>query len=100
MGGPAREYRVCRSLKHAQLRSVLANPHIRSPVAASTAELWYDVYSLRMAPLAGVQAEGRMTRVFGILKRVQSIVKPGLQAVGMAISHLTKPTAHGPVLAT
>lgn len=36
----------------------------------------------------------------GILKRVQSIVKRGLQAVGTAISRLTKPIGHGPVLGT
>ena len=38
--------------------------------------------------------------MFGILKCVQSIVKRGLQAVGTAISRVTKPLAHGPTLGT
>ncbi len=38
--------------------------------------------------------------VFGILKRVQPIVKRGLQAISAAISRLTKPRAHGPVVGT
>src|SRR5919199_284801 len=38
--------------------------------------------------------------VFGIVKWVQSIVKRGLQAFSTAISHVTKPIAHGPVLGT
>ena len=38
--------------------------------------------------------------MFGILKRVQSIVKRGLQAVGTTISRLTKPIVHSPALGT
>ena len=38
--------------------------------------------------------------MFGILKRVQSIVKRGLQAISTAISRMTKPIAHGPALST
>ncbi len=38
--------------------------------------------------------------MFGILKRVQSIVKRGLQAVSTAISRATKPIPHGRVLST
>ena len=36
--------------------------------------------------------------MFGILRRIQSIVNRGLQAVGSAISRVTKPMAHGPWL--
>ena len=38
--------------------------------------------------------------MFGILKRVQSLVKRGLQALTTTISHLTKPITHGPALGT
>lgn len=38
--------------------------------------------------------------MFGILKRVQSIVKRGLQAADSALSRLTKPITHGPTLGT
>ncbi len=38
--------------------------------------------------------------MFELLKRVQSIVKRELQAAGSAISHLTKPLVHSPVLGT
>ncbi len=38
--------------------------------------------------------------VFGILQRVQAIVKRGLQAACSAISRLTKPIVHGPALGT
>ncbi len=38
--------------------------------------------------------------VFEILKLFQSIAKRGLQAIGKAISRVTKPSVHGPALST
>ena len=38
--------------------------------------------------------------MFGLVKQIQSIVNRGLQAVGSAISRVTKPIAHGPALST
>ncbi len=38
--------------------------------------------------------------MFGILQRIQSIVKRGLQAASTAIARVTRPIAHGPVLGT
>ncbi len=38
--------------------------------------------------------------MFGIVKRVQSCVKPGLHVVSTGISRLTKPLAHSRVFDT